>query len=196
MEKELLQQAQKALAIQDVYFERATAEILGDFDPAAEDQPLSVQFRSRVIDTRRIELDSAEGHDHLVRIVADCAMRLIAPPADEPDQGADEKALVTARLVAEYLVVDVLSDAALREFAEHNGTFHAWPFWREYVHTACARLRIPVVPVPMYTLPRRPRPSAPKTSGSAQPPNADIDGSGAVGPGSPQPGPESEPSEC
>lgn len=172
MDRDLLQQAQQALVIQDVYFERATAEILGDFDPAAEDLPLSVQYKTRVVETRRIDVDTVDGRAPLVRIVAECGMRLIAPPTESPDETRHEKALISARLVAEYLVTDELSDRALEEFAEHNGTFHAWPFWREYVHTACARLRIPVVPVPMYRLPPRPKPSAARLEAAGQRPDA------------------------
>lgn len=158
MDRKLLDQAQKALSIKDVYFERATAEILGDFDPTAEDQALSVQFKIRVVETRRLAVATAADQKPLVRVVAECGMRLIATVNGDANATPDEKALISARLVAEYAVIDELSDAALEEFAKHNGTFHAWPFWREYVHTACARLRIPVVPVPMFKLPSPPEP--------------------------------------
>lgn len=159
MDRNLLDQAQKALFLKDVYFERATAEIIGDFNPAAEDQSLSVQFKRRVVDTRRSAVTNSAGEKELVRIVAECGMRLIGSAPGDTDATPDEKALIFARLVSEYVVIDELSDAALGEFAKHNGPYHAWPFWREYVHTACARLRIPLVPVPMYKLPKPPEPS-------------------------------------
>lgn len=163
--KDLLHQAIKCLAIRDVFFEKATAEIVTGFDPGVYQPSLAVQFKSRVLETRRPDLPADEGE--LVQIVAECGMRLIGTPEDEADSGQKEKALISAILVAEYSVTGELDATALQEFSDNNGLFHVWPFWREYVHSACARLRIPVVPVPMYTLSRVPNPPDPTPDSEA-----------------------------
>jgi hypothetical protein len=106
-----------------------------------------------------MRVNIADSEEGMIRIVAECGMRLITTPESETDNRVtEEKALISATIVAEYQVIDGLSADAVKEFADHNGLFHIWPFWREYVHSTCARLRIPVVPVPMYTLPNIPRP--------------------------------------
>lgn len=164
--KDLLDQAIKCLAICDVFFEKANAEIVTGFDPGSYQPPLAVQFKSRVLATRRPDHTADQGD--LVQIVAECGMRLIATPEEGADSGQKEMALISATLVAEYSVIGELDASALQEFSDNNGLFHVWPFWREYVHSACARLRIPVVPVPMYTLSRVPNPPDPTPATEAQ----------------------------
>jgi hypothetical protein len=163
--KDLLHQAIKCLAIRDVFFEKANAEIVTGFDPGSDQPSLAVQFKSRVLETRGPDHSADEGD--LVQIVAECGMRLIASLEEGADSGQKEKALISAILVAEYSVIGELDATALQEFSDNNGLFHVWPFWREYVHSACARLRIPVVPVPMYTLSRVPNPPDPTPAAEA-----------------------------
>lgn len=151
VDKELLDQAIKRLAIRDVYFEKATAQTKDGFDPPSFTEPLAVQFKVGVIDTRRST--AADDGTGIVRVVSECAMRLVASSDSGDLSDQDEKALISATLVAEYQVLGELEPDALQEFSEQNGLFHAWPFWREYVHSACARLRLPPIPVPMYKLP-------------------------------------------
>lgn len=170
MDKNLLSHAIQRLAIRDVYFEKATAQTKDGFDPPNFTEPLAVQFKVGVIDTRR----SITGEDstEIVRIAVECAMRLVVAPSSDGASDQDEKALISATLVAEYQVLDELEPDALQEFSEQNGLFHAWPFWREYVHSACARLRLPPIPVPMYRLPGSSKSSAVTAAGES--PHEDV----------------------
>jgi hypothetical protein len=41
---------------------------------------------------------------------------------------------------------------ALKEFAQINGIFNAWPYFREFVHAALARMGLPPFILPVYRL--------------------------------------------
>jgi hypothetical protein len=44
------------------------------------------------------------------------------------------------------------SEETLNEFAEINGIFNAWPYFREFVHAALARMGLPPFILPVYRL--------------------------------------------
>lgn len=44
------------------------------------------------------------------------------------------------------------SSEALDRFAEVNATFNAWPYWREFVQTAMARMNLPPFVLPVFRL--------------------------------------------
>lgn len=45
-----------------------------------------------------------------------------------------------------------LDDEALEQFSKHNVPFNMWPYWRELVHSACARMGLPRVVMPTHRL--------------------------------------------
>ncbi len=47
---------------------------------------------------------------------------------------------------------DGLSDENLSAFAQTSGIFSAWPYWREFVHSASMRLSIPPIVLPTYRI--------------------------------------------
>lgn len=49
---------------------------------------------------------------------------------------------------------DGISEDAISEFAEANGLYHAWPFLRELVSSATARLGLSGVLLPIWTPPK------------------------------------------
>ena len=51
------------------------------------------------------------------------------------------------------------SDDILAEFARVNGTFNAWPYWREYVDTTAARMNLPPIVLPTFRIGTPIRPS-------------------------------------
>lgn len=64
----------------------------------------------------------------------------------------DEQVLLEVEAVfsANYLISDEnLSHEAIKVFAEENGLFHVWPYWREYVQSTCLRVGVPPIPIEM-----------------------------------------------
>ncbi len=46
--------------------------------------------------------------------------------------------------------LETLSEAEVRAFAEINGVFNAWPYWREFVQNTAARMGLPRIVVPVF----------------------------------------------
>jgi hypothetical protein len=45
-----------------------------------------------------------------------------------------------------------LDDTALNSFAEVNGTYNAWPYWREFVQNVTSRMELPTLTVPVFRI--------------------------------------------
>ena len=71
-----------------------------------------------------------------------------------------------AKIKSEYLLMyelnnwEDLTDEHFAHFANHNGVFNAWPYWREMVQSMLARLQLPVLTLSThrfgYVLPKEP----------------------------------------
>jgi len=49
-------------------------------------------------------------------------------------------------------------------FANVNGVFNCWPYWREFVQNITTRMGLPSLIVPLLKIPKKPSPSK-KTKG-------------------------------
>lgn len=161
----VLQRLQHSLVLQDVYIRHADAKIIGTFDPKTSDaSDFNIQLR--------VAVESAEHHSDrqdLVRYTIGTGLRFIHKSADE---SADQA--VVAEIVAAFIVEYKARDAsavnkdALKVF-EENAIHHAWPYWREFIHTSSGRLRLPAVILPM----RQPLKKPPAESATLPSPQAD-----------------------
>ena len=75
-------------------------------------------------------------------------------------EGSDEQdpaISMTVTFVLEYAIPDAgdFGDDVLAEFAQVNGTFNAWPYWREDIQTTSARMNLPPVLLPVFRLERK-----------------------------------------
>lgn len=67
-----------------------------------------------------------------------------------------EGAAPALKIEAVYLIIYerpadyVPSDAELNEFANVNGVFNAWPYWREFTHSIYHRMELPLPPLPVF----------------------------------------------
>ncbi len=74
-----------------------------------------------------------------------------------PDGEADLESGALLRLSATFRATYRLEDAnsypqdALQHFADLNGTYNVWPYWREFVNTSTGRAGLPGVIVPVFT---------------------------------------------
>jgi hypothetical protein len=60
----------------------------------------------------------------------------------------------SASLDLEYVFPDVgsLDEETIQNFGRINGVYNAWPYWREYVQNAVARMGLPPLVVPVYRI--------------------------------------------
>ena len=81
-------------------------------------------------------------------------VRLLKPgiPTNKPDIGDDDfQATMNILLAVDYRVPsDAAKDLEAVGAFSKNAVFHAWPYLREEIHSACSRLRIPRVTIPMF----------------------------------------------
>ena len=45
-----------------------------------------------------------------------------------------------------------VTSQVLQEFAEINGVFNVWPYWREFIQSTMARMNLPVITIPVFRL--------------------------------------------
>ncbi len=78
-------------------------------------------------------------------------------------QGTVEHRVVdlSATFLATYRIKDVAAfpEDALQHFADLNGTYNVWPYWRELVHTFAGRAGLSGIVVPVFKPPVRPVPT-------------------------------------
>jgi preprotein translocase subunit SecB len=43
-------------------------------------------------------------------------------------------------------------EADLSSFAEMNGVYNAWPYWREYIQSTISRMNLPPVVLPLFRI--------------------------------------------
>ena len=62
--------------------------------------------------------------------------------------------MIKARFLLTYALANVtgLRKANCQHFGAHNGVYNAWPFWREFVQSATARMGLPVLTLPVYRI--------------------------------------------
>lgn len=70
------------------------------------------------------------------------------------DGGSDEEPALSidCTFILAYTAseLETLSEAEVRAFAEINGVFNAWPYWREFVQNTAARMGLPRLVVPVF----------------------------------------------
>lgn len=95
---------------------------------------------------------SGSRSDDRARICAQVCFTLEGRQDDEDARGV--VLLIEATFNATYEVpVDHEADkGALDFFAQANGTFNLWPYWREFVQATAARMGIPALTVPTYRI--------------------------------------------
>ena len=138
-----LQKAIENLKIQDVYLKSTQAQCEDDFDPKSTelDELLVQQMHS----IRKSEVLKINENGLLVRIYVRLGTRWITPNDNEE---LDVKAFVEADFIAEYQMTEELEQDCIDEFAQHNASFHVWPYWREFLSSQCERLHLPRVVLP------------------------------------------------
>lgn len=84
------------------------------------------------------------------------AINVVAEFQFEASNDGDEAQKEVAKLTATFLLVYSLPTEAsfeercLKYFAELNGPYNAWPYWRELVQTATGRIGLSGIMVPLY----------------------------------------------
>jgi preprotein translocase subunit SecB len=73
---------------------------------------------------------------------------------NEPQKEKNVFLEIEAELVLLYSIKDIegLDDSSFKSFAELNGTYNAWPYWREFVQNVTSRMGLPPLTIPVFRL--------------------------------------------
>lgn len=158
MNREALQKAVDNLSIQMVYLHSSEAKIHNNFDPLIPNQELMGQFHINTKSYNKKELYNENGVLHKFLVYqTEARMRYLKGPIKE-DQKDSLENLVAAEIIAifttEYAIKcdEELPDKVILEFGRINVPHQIWPYWREYSHSTCARMSLPVSMLPMYVI--------------------------------------------
>jgi len=158
MNKDAIQTAAKRLAIKMVYLENSEIKLYNDFDPLAPGQELIGQFRIGTKSSTLKETVQDDTTQRFIRFHVSAGMRYLKGPIlsklDENNISDFLASEITASFIAEYAIIgdEIISDECVKEFGKVNAPFNVWPYWREYCHSTCSRMALPVTVIPMLTI--------------------------------------------
>lgn len=164
MNRKALQEAIDNLAIQMVYLYSSEVKIHNDFDPLIPNQELVGQFNINTKSCTKKEVKDENGITHKFLVYqTEARMRYLKSSAKEELKNSLEneeqlKKSIAAEIIAvftsQYLIKcdKELSQDALMEFGRINVPHQIWPYWREYSHSTCSRMSLPVSILPMFVI--------------------------------------------
>lgn len=145
-----LQKAIDALKIQDVYLRLSQAQCAEGFRPQFSEME-SIQTQQMQVVRKSVVFETND-NSQLLDVHILLGLRWIEPQQEGGDKEPEIKAFIEAEFVAEYLVIEELSQECIDEFAKKNAIYHVWPYWRELLNSQEVRLRLPVTSLPMVQL--------------------------------------------
>jgi hypothetical protein len=149
-----------------VYLHSTETRFCNNFDPLVPNQELIGQFNIAVKSCSLKEIKEESGAKHQILVFqTEASMRYLKAPIPEElkdAQDSDEQleklmaSEIIANFVSEYVIKGIdaeeLGKEATFEFARVNVPHQIWPYWREYCHSTCARMSLPVSILPMYVI--------------------------------------------
>ncbi|NHB89624.1 MULTISPECIES: hypothetical protein [Photorhabdus] len=97
---------------------------------------------------------SEEDNRHCYIFEYSVGIRLLKVDSLSSEESESEDVTVGIEVVfdATYLSETKLTGDELKAFSENNVAFNVWPYWREYVQSACSRMGIPQINIPLYKI--------------------------------------------
>lgn len=153
MKNKNLREAIDNLEIRDVYVKSLIANSADDFEPKYYENfdSLTQQNKHLVSKSSVMLVDGSDTDpDKIFRVHVEYGMRWNEAPEHEGE--GEQKAIIEAEFVVEYLMKKDLNSDCLNAFALENASFHVWPYWRELVSSQCERMQMPRIIMPTLQL--------------------------------------------
>lgn len=158
MSTEAFQMALNTLSIQRILL-RSSEVISNDaYEIGFFEGKFENQLRTKVLKYLRLKGEADNGSTiSVVRYVIEFGARTVEPQ-DESESSSKVDAVKTifetiCRFNVDFSASEELSDESLSSFAK-NAVHNAWPYWREYIQSTCARAGLPNIEVPPFVLPK------------------------------------------
>jgi hypothetical protein len=161
MNREALQKAIDNLSIEMIYLHSTNAQLCNNFDPLIPNQELIGQYaiRTKSCSVKELQDDTGVKNKSLVYQTEASMRYLKGPIPDELKSSENEEQLnelivaeIEAVFVSEYACKEELPQDAILEFGRINVPHQVWSYWREYCHSTCARMSLPISILPMLVI--------------------------------------------
>lgn len=148
-----LQQAIDALAIEHVWLHGSRSWMAEEFDPEfTSHTSFHTQYRHHVRKSYLMQIEEGTETTYVFRVFLDLGIRLLPGRSNQGDAADDPQtalAQIEATYVTEYTARTDPGTEALEAFSRRNASYHAWPYWREFVASQSQRMRLPRIVVPV-----------------------------------------------
>jgi hypothetical protein len=146
-----LEQAKRKFAIQDVFLCDANVWSSRKLALGSEIREPHVQFK--MADENECNVTEVDGPNSTrifaVQYFVGTSVRLLQGGVPEKEPSEDQLvATVSATFVVRYMSDTQPNQDMIQAFNDH-AVHHVWPYWREYVESTTARLRVPTVVIPL-----------------------------------------------
>lgn len=145
-----------ACEIQDVFVIRSECWVSRDYNQSAPLSSFTFGQQSGIEGEANVqERTPVDGKPsfHVLRYFVDAEIRLLKEGVNVSEREPVEDeflAILKFTLAVDYRCPeDILADKQAIGAFGRNAHFHAWPYLREEVHAACARMRLPRITLPM-----------------------------------------------
>ena len=89
---------------------------------------------------------------NLIEVFIKFALKAFSEGAEQKKENAYLEIEATFLLLYHIQNIEGLDDNAFRSFAEFNGTYNAWPYWREFVQSITSRMQLPPLTIPVFRI--------------------------------------------
>lgn len=103
----------------------------------------------KTIDLQRDVKVEIDNENKMIFVVADFKLKAYSD---------EEKSCEVLEISASFLIaykldeLKIFVDEDFKFFANNNGIYNAWPFWREYVQSASTRMGLPTITIPVFRI--------------------------------------------
>lgn len=174
---------QVPFALRAIYIRQSRLHMAENFDPMVPGQALHALFRTNQqfhLISRATETQGGDPDRSAIFVLGFEFRYTRSPEAESPptqitsSEGSAEDsnliAEITAEIAVDYQISSegVPSQDVIQNWATRAAMIHAWPYWREYCHTALLRMGLPVSLMPMLNVASVPPAVAPSSSNVRQ----------------------------
>lgn len=89
---------------------------------------------------------------NLIEVFIEFALKAFSEGVEQKKENAYLEIEATFCLLYHIQNMEGLDDNAFRSFAEFNGTYNAWPYWREFVQNVTTRMGLPALTIPVFRI--------------------------------------------
>ena len=150
-----IRRVSSSVSLRDVSFVRFRVELSRSPNDEVRPGIMDLEHAGEVLELQTSDKDSVE--DAFLSCLARFTARGRSGVESTDGNGGDKSpetfvAQADVKLTFEVRPGAVLESEDLKHFAETNGIYNAWPYWREFLSSALARVGLPRLTLPTLAL--------------------------------------------